>query len=365
MYTWSFSERSLLIKFYLWLYMIDKERRQQTTFCKLWWGMLLSPFFLPIRLVISIVFAVISFFNLIKRLCHNIWYMDVLVARRNASLDRQNARDSERSLAKRLLRKELERKECERRCEERLAWSFMAFYNYDEQGPPPPKISLPSRILDVVSERADKIVAFTQAHPEIGEKVNATVTVVSKTFVRCVFYPLMVLIPTAIIALGGFFVYKHWHGPAVALRDAWHNALGWAWDVLRIALPLAGLMIGVMVVSLSFIFLGCWLMLKFEPKEQTNGYIPKPHPPGKPARIMADGWKLLQPRVEHRLDRIGLGVWRVSVVIAKVIAFIFKPLGMLFYYIGLAFVGTFKFMIEGHHAVKNRTCPRIEIKESE
>ena len=47
-YTWTFNEKSLLIRSYLWVY--EPSNPKSTSFCRLFWSMVCMPLMLPLRL---------------------------------------------------------------------------------------------------------------------------------------------------------------------------------------------------------------------------------------------------------------------------------------------------------------------------
>lgn len=408
-FTWTFSRRSLVIRSYLWLYEAD---RSQVNFCKLFWGMLLSPLTLPIRLAllagrglkypalwlaraISVIAKWVSVLTLDP-------FGDWLVKRDKAAVKTKAEREA--ALTKRIN-------------EELLAEEWLGYLGLREQGPRPRRPSAASRFADRVAIYYDKMAAFFQAHPQIAVRTDRIASFLGKAFTRCVFYPLLVLLPVGTLGFLGWQVEQHYHGvthPALWMTDHLRH---WSWVGLFRGSEFIGLIAASAVVCAALV--GVMIGFIWGLDKVFSRVIPKPAPIVIPSmaddpfvrwltrrhddklRTMAsDEWQLAKEKQRLKWERsivrqeafyrMMASSWRVARLIIHPVAwvlalpfrligylalgiylFLIRPAGRALKRTGhavaedipVAAIGFGKFMTMGHHAVKSRTCPRIEVTE--
>ncbi len=344
MYTWTFSHRSLLIRLYLWVYAPDNP--SSTTFCKLFWGTILTPITLPLTILIKMSGYAIKGVvwlgrhsgvpQIFRMLDH---WQDRRIAARRTEFDRR----------------------------------------YEEPEPPrvvvvtpvPKKPNVPTKIVVWTSHQADKVVAYFQEHPEITEKANVVMGYTGKFFVRCVFYPLMILVPTAAFAFVAWQIEMHWHGPANGLLWFGHELLHYAWRMLELVGLWALLCVGAFAGLTILIVGSCWMSVQYD-KMFPSKY-------GGPSSIAAipssrESWRRKEDAgIVYQGGHIMAERWGDSLATAgNVVVWPFKMVGlalvgilMVLWTIACAFGrgtrNTGRFMVAGHHTVKYRTCPRITI----
>ena len=197
-------------------------------------------------------------------------------------------------------------------------------YGGVEQGPKPKKPPPTAKVADAVGTGADHVAAFMQR-----PKVDAAMSLMGKFFVRCVFYPLMILVPTAAFMLLLWTVVSHVNGVATGLHATFvtpANAIGGAaavswWYIVMVALGSA---------ALSGLIAGAfWIVGKMDS-------IPErpPRPPSPVVQAAKVPFKVGGHAVKHGACATGRGLRTTG-----------------------------KFFVIGHHSVKYRTCPRIHITQ--
>jgi hypothetical protein len=272
------------------------------------------------------------------------------------------------------------------------------------------------KIAAAVALRVDKMVAWFQMHPQIGIKIDTAMTKVGRLFVRGVFYPLMIAIPLAAFSYVGYLIATHIHGPMHVGGGLIH---GFASGVSVIWLPVLMMMAGFVVFAglLTGVMWLAWKASKIEPSgkyevgpvktlwptQDLRVWKPRRQDDGRTAAPIAvvyrQGWGHLRTRsgmvidkafanFEHGFVRtyrvltpvghaigygMDAGVWSVCLVGKTVrmayratTATIMAPVALflaILTLIGRSTKSTGKFFVIGHHAVKYRTCPRIEITQ--
>jgi len=396
-YVWTFTKRSLMMRYFLWLYEADQTAM---TFCRFFWGMVCSPIALPIRLAKGLLRLT---WDVSKLICRGIaatvrWtrtrpmiklirmkageLLSNLSTSRRVYLQRKEAirwAEKEAIIAARHRRSE----------EERLAEWYCDTYRLTYQGPPP---SVQTKIANSAGERVDRIVAWFQAHPQIIARTSKVIT-------RGIFYPLAFLIPTSAVAFMGFEAYEHSSGWLGAMHYAWSDTfsglalafkgLGAAlWMALRVAGPMVGLAIGY-GVGLSILMLGSlWIMVKLDGRHDRRwDAMMAGRTYGIDAREAPDSVFFLKARasLDKRLGRaahalspaahvtsrgfalFGRGIAKGASRVASGVSTAASVAGRG----TVAMAGgtaqsvhrTRSFFAVAHHAIKYRTCPRIEITE--
>lgn len=312
-YTWTFDERALLIRTYLWVYQPSDPKN--TTFCRLFWSTVCMPLMLPLRLLL------IAFSGLVWTLrmagAGIAWpvkqipfaeYMDMIERRRErvqkaraiaayeAGLERERLEEAQKKQRAKDIRLRME--------QEDLGW-WLWLNEYNGEMPPPkprPKMpevamtpapktkfdkpkkvkegpSIQEKFATSVADRADKISAFFQARPEIGKSIDRFFTKLGRIIVRFVFYPLMVIIPTIFVGFVGFELWEHRKGlgsgtesVAVPAGHGVAQAGAASWEAI-VALCLCA------VIGILFLIGFGWLMMKIDQWSNgalTDGSIPKP-----------------------------------------------------------------------------------------
>jgi hypothetical protein len=355
------------MRFYLWLYKADREN---ISFCRLFWGMLVSPISLLIRLIGL----------LLKGIAVAITWPFFTIAEANRNHKRKQ-------VAKNRAWWENWKKEAQAQAVYISGSEVYVTFKNDKRGhqhpyrswdrpevsfdPPPyvkveeaelvePVRNAPQRFADAVAAMADHIVAYFQDRPGIGQRINAITTVAGRVFVRCM-YPFMILVPLAAVSYAGYEVWEHRSGPLRFGHCVWgdsinglNTALDSAWKPVLFSL-ISGL--GALIV-VGFI---CWILMAAEklgpPPEDTKMYYVMGA--GKPApRVAVLAGKGLSYSVQ------GLGWVLISLIAMPIYWFckyIIVPIALG---LGHGARNTYRFFELGHHSVKNRTCPRIEVKST-
>lgn len=427
LYTWTFSKRGLLIRYFLWLYEADQK---SMTFCRFFWGMVCSPVTLPVRLTKSFfhgtrivlrtsgrlglkALAISSFWlasrrtivqirgklnqlhasYVASRLAHSqkkreaLYRQAELEAQRNAALVKAwNEREHEEWLARRIHETE---------------------YGGIEQGPRPVvprRPSLQTRLADGLGKQVDTIVAWFQDHPKV-------LAGISKFITRGVFYPLAFIIPAGILSFVGWQIDLHTGGLFGASHVVWSSTINGLviafcstgsglWQAVRVAGPLVLYAIGI-GLGVTVLFCGTlWIMVKLDEKDArevealvgTGEYAYKQ--PDGDLRAAPDSLFFLKARdsVDRRLEGGKQLLGAAERKFAPAAAF--AGLGLVFagrkLFKGFSKVGnsvatvadlgarglnagavktgntikqTGSFFALAHHSIKYRTCPRIEIED--
>ena len=331
-YAWTFSRRSLVIRFFLWLYQMNPK---SLNFCKFFWGMILSPITLPLRLIILLMTGIVVTLMVVARAF--VWVGGAITDTRPFAaagevMDRRDRRRRESMLARVMAKA---RREDEEHLATRICYES---YGGVFQGPKPKGPSAPSLFAAFIAKRADKTVAYFQERPQIGKTVDVAMGWVGKFLVRCIFYPLMILVPLSAFAWFAWLFAQHASGVASGFSTAWDASIHGvhvAWGVAALDL---GIAIGLMVAFIGMIVLGVWLTGRGEENSDRER---------EPFVLRAVELVLLTP-IEKTADGF---LWCITMTC--------RPLVSLGH--GLRSVGIF--FIIGHHALKSRTCPRIEITE--
>jgi hypothetical protein len=333
-YIWTFSRRSFIIRYYRWLYKADEDH---LTFCTLFWGMVSTPITLPVRLVILVFTSIIWCFMMLVR---GVAWVGGATGQSPPlqAVKRANRAKAERVEARaRALRQALLRRETEYLLANDICY---AFYGGQYQGPKRKAPSVPSLIAAFVARRADKTALYFQERPQIGRTADVAMGWVGKFFVRFVFYPLMVAVPLASLAFVIWLGDQHSDGIGAGFSTAWDSsthglAVGTkaAWEPALIA-------IGLGLALISLILFVTWMV-----GQSGEDAL---HATRDPIVVRAVDWLFVTP-VEKSLMGIA---WVFEKLWQHVIA-----------RIGRGIAGTGTFLVMGHHAVKTRTCPRIEITE--
>lgn len=451
LYTWTFSRKSLIIRFYLWVY---EAPHDSVTFCKLFWGMVCSPLTLPVRLFVGVarllrmgLHAIALCIDKIispgldqakgvrdeirerreakaaaiklalrqrkeeEQLCELICFMLGLpqppprwtgdpkkVAKHIANQAREAARFEEERLRKeekeRLDAEEKARIEAERLERERLA-ALM-----------PKRVPVTERIAAAVALRVDKMVAWWQAHPQIGITTDVVCTKIGRFFVRGVFYPAMVAVPLGVFSFLGYLGWEHRSGFTGVGHGFGHATL----VVLDVIWKPALLFLAAFIGFILFMTAVLWLSWKASAIQPTGNYDVGPvqdlrlwkgrdrsGTPSKMGLIYKQGWDHLSDKGGLAFDRVfknaetgAVRAYRVLTPVGHVIsasidgvgwglcmvgkgvrlsyrALIFTLVSIVTTFLAIiqllvrSMQSTSKFFVIGHHAVKYRTCPRIRI----
>lgn len=448
LYTWTFSRKSLLIRYYLWLYEADENT---VNFCKLFWGMICTPVTLPLRLLISLVVAVaktIRFggrgvgFGLVGIATALGWVMRKIVASwpiqaTDRMLSRMSTVRSERKQAKRdaaraafkikwlaFLDELALTNEWKANYYKTTVWnsaeqaSYMREWEYDKlmkakceaarvAPEKPVEPSVPSRFVTLVANGTDRVVAFFQAHPAIGETSG-------KIFVRGVFYPFLVLAPIAAFVFMGDQSYHHYNGLLVPFVGVWWllyhigDGIWWGFREISDGFMHAGhfgkwllhWVVKVLVFTLAsiaaFAVIGGFMWLTFGACMRWEYYMDRRYalehgvdlssqerapqrPQGdKLERILYKWTSYIDPRDDDgnlkfsASDRFnwalgkgkrtaqvaGTGIAAPAKIVTRRVAPRVRHSAV---HSGRGIKGMGQFLVMGHHAVKGRTCPRIRI----
>lgn len=393
MYTWTFKEKSLIIRFFLWIY--GKDQKDKLTFCRLFWGVVCSP--------------VTGTLVLLARTLMLIWSgLGWLVA---TPLEWYGDRSVNRQMAKRARKRELvnAQKEVWRKWREPLKGSDIYFtegfvevtywrdphrsyrqWKYPLMSAPPlippweqPEAepveagpSIATRIMESVAAFFDHISAWFQEHPGIGRGWERTTTIAGRLLVRFVFYPLMWLIPAAVISGALYLIYEHREGPWHVITSAWDHVFHFfaysiphgfthflalaGVDILRVLVSFA--VAGVLIVGLMYL-----VYAADKGAAALDG-------PEKPSRVGMALDRILgqYSPVQKDPGRLAIAAGKVVTGFGRVLGWIAMGFGMVFFAIGYALwviarsagrsaLFVTRFFIEGHHSVKYRTCPRIKV----
>jgi hypothetical protein len=280
----------------------------------------------------------------------------------------------------------------ERAREDVLGWEICMLLGLTTQGPRPQKPNTPSKVATAIARFADGVVAFWQAHPRIGLRTDAVASFVGRALVRWVFYPLCVLVPVATFAWVGLQIDHHYHGLIGAVHAVWSNPVNWlhvAWSSIANGVHLAWTHVLVYMaasigagLALMFLMIGTlWMCLKLDDwsvgsakHHWTDIGASDYHPPSLDLRSdpIASG-TTFSFRVKDMLSR------RATPILSKVaqplkvgmtgmgrgIGAVGKGTGHRALAVGHGTKSTAKFFVVGHHAIKDRTCPRIRIVDNE
>ena len=274
----------------------------------------------------------------------------------------------------------------------------------------PPEPSVPSRLVTLVANGVDRMVAFFQARPAIGEWTG-------KIFVRGVFYPFLVVAPVAMLIFLGSETARHYHGLFIPLLGVWwllhHIWMGVWWGLRHLGhggkyglrIVESFLLYGLLSVATFLVLFGImYFILGGAMKLDymlTRRYLEQRYPGLIMVDPRADGSTvpLVSRPSNHRLDRAldkwdqwanrvlgpadkpkfsvsdrfgwawGQGKQTTQVVIAKPVKAAARTVAPRVKYSaihsGRGIKGAGKFLVMGHHAVKSRTCPNIRIVEDE
>lgn len=322
LYTWTFSRKSLIIRYYLWLYNPDDY---SVTFCKLFWGIVCSPLTLPIQLFIMFVAGI---YKSTVAVAHGVNW----VATETPPAKRMQ---QARALAK---NRKYEARQLERHAkflrdsqyleELQLGYDILYLsYGGAMQGPRPPKPkkpSTPSKVADGVGSGADHIAAWMQI-----PAVDRAMSLIGKFFVRCVFYPIMIAVPLAAVGFVAWVMAAHVDGLSSGFHTTWAvptHAVGGAavasWQDVLIVLGISAFLSVIMYFGLIVV-----------DKHLETGYSKEPQViPGRVAQVVVVPFKATGRVTKRGFCKVGRG-----------------------------FASTGKFFVIGHHTVKYRTCPRIKI----
>lgn len=310
-YTWTFDERALLIRTYLWVYQPSDPKN--TTFCRLFWSTVCMPLMLPLRLLL-VLFSALAWTA--KMVGTGIaWPIrQIPIEEYRAMLNKRRER-AQKARAEALYRAGIEKAKKElaikeeraktirlRMEQEDLGWYLWLNVYNGEMPPPKPRPEMPAaamtpvpktkidkpkregpsiqeKFATSVAERADKISAFFQERPGIGKSIDRFFTKLGRIIVRFVFYPLMVLIPLTFVSFVGYEGWEHRKGlgsgtESVAVPTghgvAQAGAASWEAIVALCVAAVAGLLV--------MITIG-WVVMKIDKWSEgsfTDGSIPKP-----------------------------------------------------------------------------------------
>lgn len=404
LYTWTFTKRGFLIRYFLWLYEADQKAM---TFCRFFWGMVCSPLVLPIRLAkvglhvtgVTIVFSV-------QRIGMSIRWVNqrpTIVAIKTKAAQLHASYDASRQTHSAKVRRKLDakleiaerrkiaiyREEFLRRNQEHEAEEINRLeYGGTYQGPRPVQPSIQTNIADGLGRGVDHVVAWFQAHPKI-------IAGTSKVITRGVFYPLAFIIPTGSVSLTGYELYEHRHGAIGPFHGAWSDVIcgvaiaakeigGALWLTLRTAGPV--LMYTVLTgIGMSIMIVGAlWLMVKLDGPhyyEDPDGDLREApdslffvRARASVDRRMEKSGEFFDRRLApvftgsvHGLATVGRKMFHGTAKAAKVavvpVVVASRQVERGAVQTAHAVKTTGSFFAVAHHAIKYRTCPRIEITE--
>lgn len=377
---WTFSRKSLLIRFYLWLYEADGN---SVTFCRLFWGIVCSPITFPVRLVVNVFRGIRKGLGFLGRaidklVSPGLGMVETLIDKREeakkaaekAERDRRYAEmedesnfsffirhgeaafkhlnmtpeeeaayrirkleyeaEQKRAQELRIEARRLEEEESQRKEEEaRLRREAAA----EAARLAAQKTPLTEKIAAFFARQADKVAAWFQAHPQVGANLDSFFTVVGKVFVRGVFYPLMVAIPIAAFGGLGFLVFLHIHGLIAALSGGGGSIGSGIATAFRAAwFPITALVGG--AITFMAVFTGAMYLASKAPIKEPNYYVgpvrdlrgqkkPKKNTPLR--RTWRSGWNNVDAYAEAIFDKIAGGaevgasrIWKVTAPGAKV-----------------------------------------------
>lgn len=337
-FVWKFNKNSLAVRFFLWVY--GMKPSELNSFCVLWWGSTAMPITVPVRMVVLIVQTLVFCAREFGR--GVVWAGDGIInspPMRAVSKARQQKLEREKA-AKR-----------QRAGEDILARELWILYYNCESPPPRPVVpSIPSRIATAVGKGADHVVAYFQEHPGIGQTVDVSMDWLGKIIVRGILYPLMILVPLSAFGYAIWEAVKHASGISGGFDSAWDTTshgvgtgVALAWKPLLLSLGM-GFACIVLLLAVG------WLVFRGDESEYND------KPPTKTEMVLRvvgkpTGWVF--EKLENGIVLVATGICWVALFFWRVV--LVK--------IGHACTGVGKFLVLGHHVIKSRSCPRIEIEE--